>query len=384
MKKFLCLVFAFLILTNVCYAEEYSTQLEELRSLLAQCEAKNISTPYETVGVSTFEKFVDYLKEDADSGVDESIMTYNENAMQKIYNDTKENLEGYLSGAKIPLRIPSYDMMKTEIDGTGITDGKNKVISVGYGHFNQVRNEIENLNNFGAYNIQAETGPSRVIAIPGWSHGYAGSPEFYFDVVNEDSNRAFKMEYKSQKTQYQYFCIEQTVNVKPSETYYFYCSTKGKNVADGTVSVDINGSRQQISGISSDWKNTVTRFTTDSNTSSFKLRFYIEAPFEELSIDNVFIGTSENGENLVTNGDFESGYDEAEIANIRSYLERAEQSNVAVSFLLQPMYFWRILDCEDLYSSATGTSYNVNDERARAKLAEYIRIIIPSINKRIS
>ena len=129
MKKLLCIISAFLLSMNVCYAEDYSSQFEELNSLLKQCEDKNIRASYETVGVKTFGKFIDYLKEDADSGVSDSIMNYNANAMQKIYNDTKTNLEDYIEGNKTPLRVPQYDMMRTEIDsdGTGLTDGKNKV-----------------------------------------------------------------------------------------------------------------------------------------------------------------------------------------------------------------------------------------------------------------
>lgn len=383
-KVIIALAMFFTLLASSVHAADYSAQLEELKALLEQCKRLEINTPYEKIGVSTFERFADYIAEDEKDGVSNSIMTYNHNAMQSIYANTKANLEAYLSGAKAPLSVPKYDMMKTYISGAGITDGKNNIISSGYGHFAEASDDIEYFQDFGAMNIQTETGPSNVIALPDWYYTSENKPEYYFDIVGDGADHALKIAYKSEKADGKYFRFSQSVKVKPSTTYSYKLSYKGKNVNDGAVTVQVKGgdlSSLTLSSVSNTWQDSGWQtFTTGSKDTSVSFTVKVSDICEELYIDDIIVKES-SGSNLLENGNFEGEYDKGHISEIDEILVRAKKSNVSVSFLLQPMYFWRIPGCEDMYTSKTGYSYNINDPRAKAKIEQYLRTLIPIIAK---
>ena len=178
-----------------------------------------------------------------------------------------------------------------------------------------------------------------------------------------------------------YFCIKQSVTVEPSTRYVYKLSYKGTNVDSNAASIKINGgSKFDIASVSANWQEISWKtFTTGEDTTSISFEVYVTDKSEELYFDNIILRKYSGGDNLLSNGDFEATYSQNEIGRIQSVLERAKRSNVAVSFLLQPLYFWRVSGCEDMYSSATGTSYNINDERARDKIEQYLRAIIPVI-----
>ena len=386
MKKILAIIMTLSMLAGTTvYATDYSAQLTELQGLLEQCENQKISVPYEKIGVETFKRFKTYLAEDETDGVSEDIMTYNNSAMQTLYSNTKANLEAYLSGTKNSPKIPVYDMMKTSVSGKGITDGKNNIISTGYGHFETVQNDIENLHNFGMMNMQMEVGPNAVIAIPDWSYSTKNSPEYYFDVVETEGNRALKVVYNSDYAEDKYFRIRKTVKVTPSTKYYYKFSYKGTNVSSNALSVKVkNGklSDETVSSVSSEWQDTGWKwFTTGSGDTSVLFEIYVSNRCTELLIDNVILKKGTSGDNLLENGDFENLYSQSKVSEIQNTLERAKQSNVAVSFLLQPLNFWRIPGCADMYLTAAGTAYNVNDTRAKAKVEQYLRTIVPILDE---
>ena len=364
MKRLLAITTLLAVLTETAvYAADYSAQLTELETLMAQCESRNISVPYETVGTETFKRFKAYLAKDEENGVSSEIMAYNDSAMQNLYATTKSNLEAYLNGTKTPYEVPSYNMMRTSVSGTGITDGKNNIISSGYGHFETVQNDIEKMSKFGMTNIQMETGPKNIIAIPDWKYSVSGSPEYSFDITEDEGNRVFKVIYDSEKADGKYFCIKQSVTVEPSTRYVYKLSYKGTNVDSSAPSIKINGgslSKFDIASVSASWQETSWRtFTTGANDTSITFEVYVTDKCEELFVDDIVLRKYSGGDNLLSNGDFEAAYSLNEIGRIQSILERAKRSNVAVSFLLQPLYFWRVSGCEDMYSSATGTSYNI-------------------------
>ena len=382
-KRFLATVMTLVILMGTTvYATDYSAQLAELEDLLSQCKTQNMSVPYETVGVETFKRFKTYLAKDEENDVSSEIMTYNDTAMQNLYTTTKANLTAYLNGTKTPQKVPVYNMMRTAVSGMGITDGKNNIISTGYGHFETVQSDIEKLHDFGAMNIQMETGPKNIIAVPDWKYSTDGSPEYYFDVVQDGDDRALKVVYKTEKADGKYFKIKQTVSVEPNTRYAYKISYKGTDVDDNAVTIKIKDGQWSytIPSVSSSWQTSTTKtFTTGSSDTSIAFEIYIQDKCEELFIDDVIFKKYSGGENILANSDFENEYSQNNVEKICEILNRAKQSNVAVSFLLQPLYFWRIPGCEDMYSSTTGTSYNINDERAKAKIEQYLRTIVPII-----
>jgi len=379
MKKVVILTVLIMLFGNLAHASDYSAQLSELQDLLDKCAEKNILVPYETVGVKTFERFTKYLAEDEENGVDASIMEYNDNAMQNIYTQTKSSLEKILSGEKAPLKVPEYNMMNTKISGMGMTDGENDVISTGYGHFQTAKDDIENLHDFGMMNLQTQMGMKHITALPEWSFSTVGEAECYHDIVEEDDNRCLKVVYKSEKANNNYFLIRQNVNVKPSTRYYYGVKLKGTDVSKNACAVRVNGTNNYIATVGDTWNSSPFTFVTDEDDTQIRFDIYVDGKCGEVYIDDAFIKEGTTGANLLLNGDFESLYSQKNLDKIPNELDRAEQSNVAVSFLLQPMYFWRIPDCEDMYYGSSGTDYNVNDKRAKAKIEEYLRIIIPII-----
>ena len=52
-------------------------------------------------------------------------------------------------------------------DGFTLLQSRKPVYSIGYGHFNTARDDIENFRSFGAGNIQFEAGPDKVQPISG-------------------------------------------------------------------------------------------------------------------------------------------------------------------------------------------------------------------------
>jgi len=384
-KLIIAMLTLFVSIASTTYAADYSSQLTELKELLSQCEFENISVPYETVGVSTFERFIDYLAEDEENGVSSSVMTYNKTAMQNLYTTTKANLTAYLNGEKNPPKVPVYDMMNTSISGTGITDGKNNVISTGYGHFDTVMNDIERLADFGMVNMQFQTGNNRIIALPDWSYSVSGSPEYYFDILDEGEDRALNIAFLSEKEDNRYFQMNQVISVSPNTKYYFKASYKGTNVTDGAISLRyvIDGSTKtfSIKGVTDSWQNTGWQeFTTGPNDTSVKLSVFVDKPSDEIFLDDIIVSkTKDESGNLLLNGDFESLYSQKNVSKILSNLERAKKSNVSVSLLLQPMYFWRVSGCSDMYKDTTSTEYNINDPRAKAKIEQYLRTLLPLV-----
>ena len=243
---------------SVTYASGYEQQLAELNNLIKTCEEKNISVPYERIGVKTFERFINYLADDEKNGISADIMEYNNDAMQRLYAETAANLNAYIDGTKTPPMVPEYDMMNTSVSGMGITDGTNKVFSAGYGYFDTVKKDIENLHDFGMENMQIETGPDRIIGLPDWDYSASGA-EYYFDVVSEENNRALKVVYKSESAENTYLVIRQKIWVSPSKRYYYKASYKGKNVDKNAVSIKVHGNASvetNIDPVSDTWQNT--------------------------------------------------------------------------------------------------------------------------------
>lgn len=386
MKKFIIAVLTlFVSIASTTYAADYSSQLNELKDLLSQCKNENMAVPYEIVGVSTFERFIDYLAEDEKNGVSSTIMTYNETAMQNLYSTTKANLTAYLNGEKNPPKVPVYDMMNISTSGMELTDGRYNVISTGYGHFNTVINDIERLDDFGMVNMQFQTGPKHIIALPDWAYGAAGGAEHYFDVVEDGYDRALKIVFSSEKAENRYFQMYQEIPVSPSTKYYFKASYKGTNVTENSISIryktDGSTKSKSIETLTGSWQDTGWQeFTTGPNDTSVKFSVFVDKPSEEIFLDDIIVSSTKDGRgNLLFNGDFERIYSQNNVSEILTYFERAKNSNVSVSLLLQPMYFWRVPGCSDMYKNTTGTDYNINDPRAKAKIEQYLRTLLPLI-----
>lgn len=170
MKKFLKKVLAFGLAAAVALpgfsgfaadSVDYSGYLSTLKSLMDSCEENGISTDYEELNYKVIERFEGYINEDIQNGL--SNVDFNKQKIEELYNETKANLEGYLAGTKQPKSVNKSDMTKLTVNGSALSDGSSPVFSIGYGHFNKVQEDIENLGDFGANNIQVEVNVGKLV-----------------------------------------------------------------------------------------------------------------------------------------------------------------------------------------------------------------------------
>ena len=111
MKK-LCLLLTtlsmtFSSLTAFAFDEtEYQNRLDEISTLLSECDAGNIPTDYEKAAYIVLSRFKEYVVSDIENGYPESQIQYNEDALDRIYSDTKNSLERYLDGSAVPVDVP--------------------------------------------------------------------------------------------------------------------------------------------------------------------------------------------------------------------------------------------------------------------------------------
>ncbi len=116
-------------------------------------------------------------------------MFYTERAMDNIYRIAKENLEKYLAKEKEPFTVPRYETSEVRIQDLatyamtnhqGVREER-PVFFVGYGHFNEVQDEVTTIHrDYGVNTIQMEAGTVGVVnnapEIKGWDMMKSGNP----------------------------------------------------------------------------------------------------------------------------------------------------------------------------------------------------------------
>lgn len=135
----------------------------ELEALIDECAANNITTDYESAYVEIIKNQISIMHLEAEHD-DYSRVEYYVYVLQSLYNETKQNLEMYLTGDKTPFAVPRYQTGEITIDGKSVianTD-TNSVIEerpvffVGYGHWYTVGEEIPFFSSVGLNTIQTE------------------------------------------------------------------------------------------------------------------------------------------------------------------------------------------------------------------------------------
>ncbi|MBR4661548.1 MAG: leucine-rich repeat protein [Clostridia bacterium] len=94
-----------------------SAQMEELDRLIGDCEAAGIPTDYEYAALSVLGIYLEEHIDDYIAIPDFSRELYLRRSTDRIYEEAKANLEGYLSGAKEPKNVPKYVTSGIEVDG---------------------------------------------------------------------------------------------------------------------------------------------------------------------------------------------------------------------------------------------------------------------------
>ncbi len=376
MKKLLTLLTAFAMLPCIANAEDkyFGEELSNLKALLDECESRKISVPYEEVAYTTLERFAEYIVQDEAAGVDSAQLDYNKGYMQTLYTETCDKLDSYLRGEAVPLSVKKYNMSGLH----DFQDNGRSIYSIGYGHGTMTRNDIPNLDEFGANNIQMETGPTKVFTdVPSFSISKPSDTSLTYSIAN-DSERGNFLKVKS--TNYgDYIYFSQSVTVEPNTVYEFGLDALGiLNSNYAKVNVTLKGKKDNpksltdLSGTEKTYKFTYET-AEDETQVTFVLSVFNEVPM--LWADNLYVRKS-GGENILLNGNLDDTYSKKEIESLRRDIELAAENNIAVSLLLSPHYFPSDLADEVYASGSNGfIKFNVDMEETREIIERYLRIV---------
>jgi hypothetical protein len=150
-----------------------------LKELIEQVRTKKLDPAYPLVSVTVLDNFIGYALEDLDHNEAQRAADQLA-AMEPIAQRAEEQLRAARSGkSKLPV-VPRYLTSSIRISGpsflaetTALTDHASRltdpaarltrpVFFIGYGHFGQVRADVEKFSSYGVNIIQVEFGPSSV------------------------------------------------------------------------------------------------------------------------------------------------------------------------------------------------------------------------------
>ncbi|WP_168121244.1 sugar-binding protein [Paenibacillus sp. HB172176] len=149
-----------------------AVKLPSLERLIKQAEAKGIPTDYERINAAVIRDFMAYGREDARQGRYQRA-NYVIQELEGLYAEASRSLYAYLAGERRAKAVPRYRTGRPEIRGsafhgrtTELSSGSIETRPVffnGYGHFEQVRNDLHKFQELGANIIQIEIGPRDII-----------------------------------------------------------------------------------------------------------------------------------------------------------------------------------------------------------------------------
>ncbi len=384
--------------------EKNDDNAADILSLLNRCEEEGIPTAYEYANYKILDRFSDYIREDIDNG-ELSRIYYTENALDKIYTETKNNLNSYLSGVKTAVSVPDFVTGDLRVDGETMyapvadadgTVSERPVYFVGYGHFATVKEDIEYLEALGMNTMQMEIGPSNAMlntpAFENWGVEERGTPEYTFSVDTETYHggaAAANICYPADSTGA--VRVFQKVPVEPGKSYTFIVHVRSDSKATA-VSCTADGyeSTLNING-QYGWKKIKKTYTAPEGAVYTTVGLEI-AGEAQLYIDDASFTENGSEVNLLVNGDFETpaGFEYSfdryseNVLSVENALERAGECNISVCVLLSPHYFPKRIMDKYGFGFENGTAfikYNIHAPEAKAVIERYMRGIIPVIKE---
>lgn len=406
------------------YAEGVVKKLSEetktIEKLLSECKSKGITTDYEMINYRILERFTTYVQEDIDINF-LSRVYYHESATDKIYNETKEALEAYLSGERKPKSVPRYVTSDLRFDGESVIgtmeeNGKREerpLFLIGYGHGSYqapTRKDIPIFQEFGVNSIQTEFGITSVMktAYCDFSNWYARASQnnisYRISVSNNEKhsgNSAMKIIFNDKQRPQRYATLWQTVPVEPGKQYVFKGYAKADRANNVTISAEDYENRIQLDG-TYDWKEFTKEYSAPPNVTSTTIRIIAEGFTDGIYLDDWTFCEKGTDNNLLKNGDFENTNAEGNVLELTGddrylndlldSLKSAEDNNIAVDLLMSPHYF--PTDFVNVHPDAkyigyrydenqwiTFNEFNVNAPSTRKAVEEYLRYVIPKIKQ---
>ena len=390
--------------------EGLQIKADEIKDLIGQCNDRGISTDYEEPAAFILERFIDYIREDADREYYD-IMEYTFEELERIYNEAKGNLEAYLAGEKEALETPKFVTGEIDIDGlthwayTEDSDGKEEqrpVFFVGYGHFDEAKEDIPNFKALGVNSFQNEIGTYDIITdrnnVPGYSTKANNFKALYELIEDRQQAKSGKKLLKITSTTPQqnncYSAIYQGVQVEPGETYEFGGTIKATNANKFWMAMeewpDSDG-RKQLGG-TYDWKDVSFEYTVPDNVTIAYFQVFIEDTADEILIDDLWVRKKGTKTNLLSNGDFEGKYEDfgdnkrasvLKANDIIDALKSAEKNDVSMSLLISPHYWPTAVIEDESVKDLSGSLrwMNMKSSEVRQVMEKYLEYLLPEVKK---
>lgn len=358
--------------------EQHKKQTTELDGLIAECEKRRLSTDYEKLYRNVIDRFTGYMEDELELDCFVNINYYHEE-LGRLYNEAADNLRKYLNNEKQPPKVPKFVTGDVTIDGQSIiatTDAngvieKRPVFLYGYGHWDQVKDEVEKMPDFGASFIQTDSVISNLLVEASAAKGWFQRTQFDVDgdIMLDSSTAAsgktsLKMVRRGPYKVNDLLCFFQEIEAKPGVTYEFGLKAKGQGVKSTWFGF---GPAKKVSRISMDgtydWKEYKGTYTVGKDDFKYcsnlysvfpdavsyhakedfpRIRLVIQCEGETsgINIDDIYVREKGSDVNLLENGSFERGapenakdgymYDGRVLKYLEDMLERAEKNNVRV------------------------------------------------------
>ncbi len=334
MKKILLALVMLISCTVNVYAYEqadYTAKLDNIKSLLDDCAAQNIPTPYEQAAYTTMSVFANYMETDADTQTgNETRLSYNDTYLNSLYQNTKTALEGYIANpSSAKENIKQYGGQDFNISGNKLVDDSgNPYFSVGYGHF-LGQTAIGSIADFGMNNAAVEMGPSNITNstdVCNWKLT-SGS-----GTLERTDDGMLKMVRGSDEVSF-----SQIVPVEKNSTYTVTARIKTNDAVMGDT-VWVGNTSKNVNTELAD-----KTWTVSTDASGFyDLCFTVKlGGASGIYFDDITMVKSGGTANVVKNGDFAKGkgYRFNNIyQDIYDRLNWANQNGIAMNVLLSPHY----------------------------------------------
>ncbi|BBH24555.1 hypothetical protein Back11_59000 [Paenibacillus baekrokdamisoli] len=392
--------------------DELAGKMPALENLLLAAKAQHINADYEEVNATVIRNFIEYGKEDAANGMLERSF-YVIQKLEALYNEAVDNLQGYLNGSKESRNVPryktgllrpaiqDYSFIADTYDSVNNKTEQRPVFFTGYGHFEQVRQDIPQFEGYGTNIIQVEIGPDSVIraadSLFGWTVNATNGVQAKANVdwsVHHSGKASLLITNSTPLSPNKYINVMQNIAVKPNTTYEFKAWVKGENVKDVWFPGGKNWDyRKMFPTGTYDWTEITYEYTTGANETSFPFLILSENAIGKVWTDDVSMTVQGSTVNLLTDPGFENnvpstGGEEYLIStsaiknDIQKVLQNASDHNIAVNLLLSPHYFpaWALEKWPELKSNSQGwIHFNIDAPKAREIIEAYLRTIIPLV-----
>ncbi|MBO5059932.1 MAG: beta-galactosidase [Clostridia bacterium] len=386
------------------YVDGFNADIAQIRTLIEKCTEKGISTDYEKAYLAHAQRSIEVMQSKFRDG-DLEIIAYNLNAVGDIMEECKDNLHGYLSGAKKEKITTKYITDKFINKGKSFyamteTDGVLEERPVSFMGFNkgwENRDERSEWKDFGM-NFTSE-GPafSDVIGDPGWPDDWsinpAGNGYADADITVEagegiDGSNALKIVNRSSsQTDGNASYLWQYIKIKPNTTYHYGYKVKGKNISGLQLAIE---AFRKAEGTFDEWTSFDYKFTTNDNPNYpiFMLKF--SESLEGAYVDDVYLHEGDSKVNMLSNGGFESYYEPLEgtefginrsvIEELKKNIQRNEYNNTAFYLTLTLHSTPSIIRKHPSYQAASGfLNYGVENDYIIDSIRVFLEQLLPVV-----